>query len=205
MTLTVQTDSDGHEFNVWAQRQANSCAVASIWMARGMARQMTFDEGEWDLAWRTYNNAVAGGTWRTPYADPGPAPAPQTFDHTQYDAGHHAFANTFASTGIGGDHIASMLMQEGFAVNRVVNTGGLMPVKFANLAPTKPAIVGVGWFVQNPAGAWERRGGHAIVAARKTSSGQIVLLDPAGGRLVECANNGRYGGNGLIVEVLYIS
>ncbi len=205
MTLTVQSDSDGVEFNVWAQRQANSCAVASIWMARGMARQMTFDEGEWDLAWRTYNNAVAGGAWRTPAETPGPAPAPQSLDETQYTPGHHTFANTFASTGIGGQHIETMLIQEGFTVDRVLNAGGFLPVNFAKLADTKPAIVGVGWFVLNGAGTWVRNGGHAIVAARKNRSGQIVFLDPAGGQIVETTNNGRYGNNGLIVEILYIS
>ena len=60
MTVSLATDSEGNTYQIWAQRQANSCAVASIWMARGIARQMSIDESEWELAHRMYYAAVAG-------------------------------------------------------------------------------------------------------------------------------------------------
>ena len=60
MTIVFRQDSKRNTYQIWAQEQPASCAVASIWMARSQARQMTFAEGEWDLAWRIYQHTVVG-------------------------------------------------------------------------------------------------------------------------------------------------
>jgi hypothetical protein len=46
MPIFMRVDSDGSMHQVWAQEQANSCAVASIWMARNQALQMTVNQDE---------------------------------------------------------------------------------------------------------------------------------------------------------------
>jgi hypothetical protein len=56
----MRQDSVKHTYQIWAQDQAQSCAVASIWMARSQARQQSFAETEWDLAWRFYQQTVIG-------------------------------------------------------------------------------------------------------------------------------------------------
>jgi NAD(P)-dependent dehydrogenase (short-subunit alcohol dehydrogenase family) len=48
--INIETDSHGRTYEIWKQDQMNSCGVASAWMARGIARQMSFMEEEWDLA-----------------------------------------------------------------------------------------------------------------------------------------------------------
>lgn len=197
MTISLQDDSDGNTFQIWAQRQANSCSVASIWMARGIARQMTFAEEEWDLAHRMYHSAVAGMTWEN---GPPPASAPRTMDEHAHSADQNSMANTFATNGTFAHQVAAMLRTEGFTVSHSGNSGTAQQINTANLGPTKPAIVLVGWY-----GSGSRAGGHFIVAARRNSSAQIVYLDPWGGVLREVPNNARYPGGGLVEEVVYIT
>ena len=50
MTLHIATDSDGNDYQVWAQRQLNSCAAAAMWMAECQAKQMALLDGEWQKA-----------------------------------------------------------------------------------------------------------------------------------------------------------
>ena len=68
MTVHSRTDSDGNTYQVWAQRQAMSCAIASMWMARNRVMQMTYAEGEWALAQRAFQHAVQGIPWAAAYA-----------------------------------------------------------------------------------------------------------------------------------------
>lgn len=206
MTLVTRRDSDGHEFVVWEQEQAGTCAVASIWMARSMARQMTFNENEWELAWRMYHNAVAGGTWRMPSSNPAVAPPAQTFNHREFQSGRHAFENTVTRSGFESYHVCTMLIQEGFSAENIRRTGSNSLTIDANrVSPTTPAIVEIGWYRPNEQGVAEFSSAHAIVAARKTNTGSIVYLDPAYGRLVERLNDGRYGEFGHIDSVTYVS
>jgi hypothetical protein len=81
MTISTATDSEGNVYQLWAQRQANSCGVAAIWMARGIALQMSMNEGEWELANRMYYQAIAG---MMPEAGPPPHGAPQSLDPGSY-------------------------------------------------------------------------------------------------------------------------
>ena len=41
----------------------------------------------------------------------------------------------------------------------------------------KPAILSIGWYVQNAQGAWTRNGGHWVVAV-KVHAQNIICLDP---------------------------
>lgn len=70
--IILRHDSDNFAHSVMAQQQTNSCAVASIWMARNQAFQMTVNECEWALAWSIYGQVVQ----RIPGAlHPAPPPA----------------------------------------------------------------------------------------------------------------------------------
>lgn len=196
MTISLHTDSDSKTHQIWAQRQANSCSVASIWMARGIVRQMTMEEGEWALAHRMYHTAVAGMCW----VDGPPAtPAPQTWDQGSFTVDQSSVANTFAAMGVYGHQVANMLREEGLKVAHVTHSGTALTINPAKLTPNKPAIVLVGW-VRNG----QIAGGHFVVAARRAFNGRIVYLDPWGGVLREIPNDGRYPGNGLILEIIYV-
>ena len=180
MTISLQDDSDGNTYQLWGQRQANSCAVASIWMARGIARQMTFDESEWELAHRTYNAAVAG----MDLENAGGTSAPQSLNPASYPAGQTSMENTFASTGINLGQVTAMLRHEGFTAGETADT----TINAAKVGLTKPALVAVIWRKDSTNVA---RGGHCIVAARINSNQQVVYLDPGnGGQLRELPNNG---------------
>ncbi len=206
MTLIARRDSDGHEFVVWSQEQAGTCAVAAVWMARSMVTQSTLHESEWELAWRMYHNAVAGGTWRMPSSNPAVAPPAQSFDHRQFQPGRHTFENTVTRSGFDSNHVCTMLIQEGFSAENIRRTDtNVLTIDTNRLCPTTPAIVEVGWYRPTGQGAAELSSAHAIVAARKTNTGSIVYLDPAYGRLVERLNDGRYGDNGYIDSVTYVS
>ena len=56
--INIETDSHGRTYQIWKQDQMNSCGVASVWMARGIARRMSYAEEEWGLAQRLYRNAI---------------------------------------------------------------------------------------------------------------------------------------------------
>jgi hypothetical protein len=195
MTISTATDSEGNVYQLWAQRQANSCGVAAIWMARGIALQMSMNEGEWELANRMYYQAIAG---MMPEAGPPPHGAPQSLDPDSYAANQDTMENTFASFGVYGRQVADMLRQEGFNVRRMRARSVLGDW----LTPTRPAIILVGWY---PNGRARRQGGHFIVAAAQTRSKRIVYLDPWGGVLREVRNNGRYpeNGIGIVEEAIY--
>lgn len=192
MTVSLATDSEGNTYQIWAQRQANSCAVASIWMARGIARQMSIDESEWELAHRMYYAAVAGMSVE---GGPPPPGAPMTLDPDSYDVNQSSMENTFASTGVYASQVADMLRHEGFNVRHMRARSVL-----GNwLTPTRPCIILVGWYNR----AMQRNGGHFIVAAAQTRHRRIVYLDPWGGVLREVRNNGRYPQTGIVEEAIY--
>jgi hypothetical protein len=193
MTVSLADDSDGNTYQLWAQRQANSCGVASIWMARGIARQQSINEDEWELANRMYYAAIAG---MMPEGGPPPPGAPMTLNPAAYQSNQSTMENTFASFGVYGSQVASMLRQEGFSVRHM----SARSVLGDWLTPTRPAIVLVGWYPQSRS---QRQGGHFIVAVRQLRDGKIVYLDPWGGVLREVRNNGRYPQTGIVEEAIY--
>ncbi|MBP8287049.1 MAG: hypothetical protein KAX57_09440 [Rhodoferax sp.] len=48
--INVERDGSGRTYQIWKQNQMNSCGIACMWMARGIARQTSFSEEEWGLA-----------------------------------------------------------------------------------------------------------------------------------------------------------
>lgn len=207
MTIQLRTDSDGNEFQVWAQRQMNSCAIASMWMARSLATRSTIAASEWEIAWRTFNHAVQGGNW-----DASGMPGPQSFftSSNRADTNQSTMANMYGNYGTEVPQIITALRAQNLNVDSVgsftMSNASPAPQRLdpSKIGDAKPAVCCVAWFNNG-----QRAGGHAIVAARQASSGNIVYLDPWNGVLVEMGNTGAYrsgsGGQGSILQILYVS
>ncbi len=202
MTVHLQTDSAGNTYGVWAQRQAMSCAIASMWMAMNQVRQSTSVEGEWDLAQRTFQHAVQGIAWAA--TDPGANGAPRTINPGAAGQTGSTSDAMFGVQGTGPAVWRSALAANGISVV-TTQANGNWPhrLNMTRLGARTPALVGVGWWSQT-GGTWQRNSGHVIVAAG-TVGGAIVYLDPAGGVLRELPNSGRYGTTGWVEVVLYLS
>lgn len=110
MTVLLKTDSDGYVHQLWAQEQASSCAVASIWMARNQARQQTVDESEWSLAWSLFSDIVQPMPLST---TPRPEPAPRTFNPSAYQSNQLTMGNMFANFGTFMKQVADKLRMDG--------------------------------------------------------------------------------------------
>lgn len=193
--VRLERDSHGRTYQIWQQQQANSCGVASVWMARGIARQASFAEEEWDLAVRMYMGAVAGALGSLGASASGPV----SFNPDAYAPNQSTMANTFASFGLYSAQVATALRNEGLRTELTTLSGSPPKISHNKIAFNKPAIVLVGW---------TGGGGHFVVVGRCTS-GQVSFLDPWDGRVNELPNNGRYraryGGEGAILEIIYIS
>lgn len=194
MTINYRGDSDGVTHQVWAQRQAASCAVASIWMARNQAKQMTVDESEWALAWRVYNTVVQG------LVSAPDAPAPMSLHPGSHRSDQSTFGNMFSRMGTYMGQVAQALRNDGLRVTHQTNFGPGKIVDIARLSDTRPGIVLLGWY-----SGGRRTGGHFIVASRKTRAGRVVYLDPWGGALRELGTGPNYQGNGQFEQIIYIS
>lgn len=193
--ISLETDSHGRTYQIWRQQQANSCGVASVWMARGIARQASFAEEEWDLAIRMYLGAVAGALGSLGASPTGPV----TFNPDSYDSNQNTMANTLASFGLYSRQLATSLQNEGLRAELTTLSGNPPRIRHDKIAFNKPAIVLV---------LWKGGGGHFVVVGRCTL-GQVSFLDPWDGHVNQLPNNGkykaRYGGEGSIAEIIYIS
>ena len=194
MTIHYRKDSDGTIHQVWAQRQANSCAIASIWMARNQAKQMTSAESEWKLAWRMYHRVVLGME-----LSPEP-PAPMSLSQAAHQRDQNTFGNMFANFGTYMRQVKKALENDGLKITGQTRFKRGTVVDTSKLSDTTPAIVLLGWYRRN-----KRAGGHFIVASRKTGTGKVVYLDPWGGVLREHDNGPNYKANGSFEQVIYIS
>jgi hypothetical protein len=100
--INIETDSHGRTYQIWKQNQMNSCGVASTWMARGIARQMSFAEEEWELAQRVYRNAVNNAL-----APLGVSPdGPMTLDPRAFSNDQSSMASTIANVGFYASQLA---------------------------------------------------------------------------------------------------
>lgn len=194
MSIVMRTDSDSYVHQVWAQEQANSCAVASLWMARNQARQMSINQGEWALAWQVYNQAIQGLAL---YPAP---PAPMTLNPAAFPADQSTFKNTFASFGTYMDQVARALVNDRLRVTLKTPFAPGSMVDASRISDTTPAIVLLGWY-----SGGTRNGGHFIVASRVTRSGRVVFLDPWQGQLRELGSGPTYPGGGQFEQIVYIS
>jgi hypothetical protein len=194
MPIVMRSDSDQYVHQVWAQEQANSCAVASIWMARNQALQMTVNQEEWALAWQMYSQVVQGMALA-----PQP-PAPMSLNPAAFPSNQNTFQNMFASFGTYMDQVARALTNDGL---RVTSKTSFLPgtmIETRKLSDTTPAIVLLGWY-----SGGTRNGGHFIVASRVTRSGRVVFLDPWQGQLNELGTGPDYPGGGRFEQAVYIS
>ena len=193
--IRLERDSYGRTYQIWQQQQENSCGVACVWMARGIARQASFAEEEWDLAVRMYLGAVAG-TLGTLGVSPS---GPMTFDSRAFPANQNTMANTFASFGLYATQVAMALRNERLSVTHTTLSGNPPKIASERIAYNKPAIVLV---------KWDGPGGHFVVVGRCTSH-HVSFLDPWNGHVNQQTNDGRYraqyGNEGTIVEIIYIS
>ena len=195
MAIVMCRDSDNTLHQLWAQDQAATCAVASFWMARNQAKQMTVNQSEWALAWGMYQRVVQGMSLA-----PSPAPAPMSLDPRAHQNNQTSFGNMFSQAGTYMSQVAQVLRSDGLSVTHLTGFAPGTTVQAARLSETTPAIVLLGWY--NGA---NRAGGHFIVASRVTRAGRIVYLDPWGGRLSEMGGGPQYQGTGMFEQVLYLS
>ena len=194
--ISIETDSHGRTYQIWKQTQMNSCGVAAVWMARGIARQMSFREEEWDLAQRVYRNAVGNALATLGIGSSGPMTLdPRAFPRTQ-----GTMASTIANFGFFATQLATAIRAEGLRAEHV----GLNATRTARtiephkIAINKPAIALV---------YWNRGGGHFVVVGRCTRSA-VSYLDPWTGRINEQRNDGEYIASynqGRVGEIIYIS
>lgn len=193
--INIETDSHGRTYQIWQQNQMNSCGVASVWMARGIAMQMSFGEDEWDLAQRVYRNAVNNALAPLGVSSSGP----MCLDPSAFPQDQSSMAATIANTGFYAGQLAQAIRAEGLRVEHVAWTGQAHAIVPNKIAYNKPAIALV---------AWNGGGGHFVVVGRCTSR-SVSFLDPWDGHVNEEPNNGRYraryGGRGFIGSVLYLS
>ncbi len=194
MGIFLRTDSDNVTHQVWAQEQASSCAVASIWMARTIAKQMTFNESEWALAWRMYGQVVQGMFL---VSEP---PPPMSLHPGAHQNDQDTFGNMFSRQGTFMRQVAATLRTDGLTITQQTGFSPGTAVVPGWLSDTRPAIILLGWYDGD-----RRRGGHFIVAARVTLSGRVVYLDPARGQLREMGVGPQYQATGRFEQVIYIS
>ena len=193
--INIERDSHGRTYQIWTQDQMNSCGVASAWMARGIARQMSYAEGEWDLAQRLYRNAIENALAPLGVS----AAGPMTLDPRAFRRDQSSMASTVANFGFFAAQLATALTAERLRVEHVGNNGRPRRIQPHKIAINKPAIVLV---------YWNGGGGHFVVVGRCTHDA-VTFLDPWDGHVNEQTNNGayiaRYNNRGLIGEVLYLS
>ncbi len=193
--INIEHDSHGRTYQIWKQDQMNSCGVASAWMARGIARQMSFAEEEWDLAQRLYRNAVNNAL-----APLGVSPSgPMCLNPSSVPRDQSSMASTIANFGFYAGQLAAALRAEQLRVEHVGSTGHAHRIQAHKIAIDRPGIVLV---------FWTGGGGHFVVVGRCTPHA-VSYLDPWDGHVNEQYNTGRYtapyGGEGIIGEILYIS
>lgn len=195
--INIESDSHGRTYQIWKQDQMNSCGVASVWMARGIARRMSFAEDEWSLAQRLYRSAVQGAL--APLGSP--SPGGMSLDPRAFPRDQSSVHSTIARFGLYATQVAAALRAERLKVEHLGiradgNPRSIVPNR---IAIDRPAIVLV---------YWNTGGGHFVVVGRCTAN-SVSFLDPWNGRVNEQRNDGvynpPYSNIGLIGEVIYIS
>ena len=195
--INIETDSHGRTYQIWKQDQMSSCRVAAAWMARGIAKQMSFAEEEWDMAQRVYRNAV--GNALAPLGVS--AAGPMTLNPSSFAQDQRSMASTIANVGFRASQLATALRGERLTVEHL----GLNATRTARtiephkIAINKPAIALV---------YWNRGGGAHFVVVGRCTRAAVSYLDPWTGRVNEQRNDGEYLASynqGRVGEIIYIS
>src|SRR5512143_1422939 len=148
--INIERDSSGRIYQIWQQDQMNSCGVASAWMARGIAKQMSYAEEEWDLAQRLYRHAVNNAL-----APLGVSPSgPMSLNPRAFSRDQSSMASTVANFGFYADQLATALRAEQLRVEHVGSTGHGHRILAHKIAINKPGIILV---------FWNGRGCHVVV------------------------------------------
>jgi hypothetical protein len=197
--INIETGVGGRVYQIWKQSQACSCGVASAWMARGIALQMSYAEEEWELAQRIYLSAVNTAIGA---ADTIPS-APMTIDPRAHRSVPHSelqssFQSNFSRAGLTCRQLATALQNDGLHVRVQHNNDQPTRVTADRIAFNKPAIS----FVQ-----WPRGGAHFVVVGRCVPN-HVTFLDPWTGHINEQPNNGLFRASynqGTILVNLYVS
>lgn len=202
--INIETGRGGRVYQIWKQQQASSCGVASCWMARGIARQMSFAEEEWALAVRIFSGAV-NNSLTAAATIPG---GPMTVDPRAYPNATEAqitsdFSTLISVGGLTDGEIARALRNEGLNAQTFTNNGQRCSVIHNRIAYNKPAISHIAWDTTGNAPG----GAHFVVVGRCTRN-HVTFLDPWTGHILEQRNNGRFSGGsgtGTIVSNIYVS
>ena len=203
--ISIETGAGGRVYQIWKQHQASSCGVASAWMARGIARQMSFAEEEWDLAQRMYLGAVNSTIGAASTIPDAPMTIdPRAYSNVPANQIQNSFTSNFALGGLTCTQLANALRSERLQVNVVHNNGAPTPVVANNIAYNKPAISFIKWPDRVQPGDG---GAHFVVVGRCTPS-RVSFLDPWTGHINEEPNDGRFRASynsGNILMNIYIS
>jgi len=195
--IYIERDSSGRTYQIWKQEQLNSCGVASAWMARGIAWQMSLNESEWDLAQQIYCDAINNGLAQLCAKS---SSGPMSLNPGAYPQDQSSMESTIANFGFYGAQLAKALRTEGLKVEHVGFNGQYHAVDSAKISVSKPAIALVYWD--------NNGGGHFVVVGRATHAA-VSFLDPWDGHVNEQPNSSRYraryGSQGSVGEIIYLS
>src|SRR5260221_6216966 len=148
-----QMASDGFNYNVYLQDQTNSCDCASVTMFARLAQAKTLDES----TVRGWVRAAEGGK------------------NTDKE-GVRSFKETATNRDLYGA-VFQNLKVTSFPVKGKENVAKWI----TKISRTHPAVVSIGWQIWNAGkNAWERAGGHAILAVNVVNN-NIIFLDPGVG------------------------
>src|SRR5438309_7381519 len=167
--INIETDSHGRTYQIWKQDQMNSCGVASAWMARGIAKQMSFAEEEWEMAQRVYRLAVDNALAPLGVS----ASGPMCLDPRAFRNDQSSMASTLANAGFFAAQLATALRGEALQVEHVPLNGLARRIIADKIAINKPAIALI---------YWNGGGGHFVVVGRCTQAA-ISFLDPWDGHI----------------------
>jgi len=160
--IYIERDSSGRTYQIWKQEQLNSCGVASAWMARGIAWQMSLNEGEWDLAQQIYCDAINNGLAQLCAKS---SSGPMSLNPSAFPQNQSSMESTIANFGFYGAQLAKALRTEGLKVEHVGFNGLYHAVDSAKISVSKPAIALVYWD--------NNGGGHFVVVGRATRRGLL--------------------------------
>lgn len=203
--ITIETGAGGRTYQIWKQQQASSCGVASCWMARGRARQMSFAETEWQLAVRIFQGAVNTSLVAARTVPGGPMTVdPRAYPNATEQQITSDFSTLVSVGGLTDSELGRALRNEGLRTETLATNNRNNPCKVVHdkIAIDRPAISHVVWDTTGNAPG----GGHFVVVGRCTRN-HVTFLDPWTGRLTENPNNGRFrggSGTGTIVANIYV-
>jgi hypothetical protein len=172
-------DSDGVTHYIDRQNEPESCALASIGMMWDQSRQQCSVNGEG--GYKAISGNFSGSLLQS-----------------QLNGDNYGLGSGTMDT-----NITPTLRASGIRVS--LDTGDMDPTAatygFAwqknRIRDRFPALILVGWY-RGSGAAMSRNGGHFILAARCTSKGWVVILDPWRGTLHELhGSHGRYNNHGL--------